>query len=91
MNPKPIKLDISVNDEVQGVFLVPGGRFVLVLTLHSLQLRDLARGETDPGMGQLVASVLMDQQYNITFCVQPTKDGMGLRIVVPSYPKDITT
>lgn len=88
INPKPIKLGLSPNDEVQGVFLVPGGRFVLILTLHSLQLRDLAWGGADPRIGQLVAAMEMNQQYNITFSVQPTRDGMGLRIVVPSYPMD---
>ncbi len=90
INTKPIRLELAQSDDVQGVFLVPGGRFVLILTLHSLQLRDLGWGGTDPKIGQLVAAVTMNQRYNITFCVQPTKDGMGLRVVVPSYPMDVT-
>ncbi|KAF9446036.1 hypothetical protein P691DRAFT_777138 [Macrolepiota fuliginosa MF-IS2] len=93
----PVTLALSPNDDVQNVFLVPGGRFAFVLTLHSLQLWDLnavPRGgekkNTGVGllMGQLLAAVTMDQQYNVTLSIQPTKDGMGLRVAVPSIPID---
>ncbi|KXN84052.1 hypothetical protein AN958_00502 [Leucoagaricus sp. SymC.cos] len=72
---------------LKNVFLVPGGRFVVILTLHSLQLWDLEHVGKGGG-GRRVTSVKMSQEYNITFSAQPTKDGMGLRLVVPSYPMD---
>lgn len=91
-----INLDLLPNDDVQGVFLVPGGRFAVILTLHSLQLWDLEPSQlggvggsaNSRAKGRPVASLGMNQQYNITFSVQATKDGMGLRVAVPSYPMD---
>ncbi|KAJ3560496.1 hypothetical protein NP233_g10802 [Leucocoprinus birnbaumii] len=87
VNSTPIDLGLPTDDEVQSLFLVPGGRFVVLLTLHSLQVWDLGFVGKE-GVAHRVTSVETNQQYNIGFSVQPTKDGLGLRVVVPSYPKD---
>ncbi|KAF5357140.1 hypothetical protein D9756_006812 [Leucocoprinus leucothites] len=87
VNSTPIDLGLPADDEVQSLFLVPGGRFVVLLTLHSLQVWDLGL----PGKGGVahrVTSIKMAQLYNLGFSAQPTKNGLGLRLVVPSYPKD---
>jgi hypothetical protein len=88
VNSTPIDLGLLPHDEVQSVFLVPGGRFIVFLTLHSLQVWDSGLVGKDKVTARRVTSVKMNQQYNIGLSAQPTKDGMGLRLVVSSFPKD---
>jgi len=87
VNPNPIELGLEVEDEFQALFLVPGGRFVVLLTIFSLQIWDLGL----VGKGSVphrVTWVRMSQQGNIAFSTQPTKDSLGLRLAVSSYPMD---
>ncbi|XP_006463525.1 hypothetical protein AGABI2DRAFT_144813 [Agaricus bisporus var. bisporus H97] len=63
------------------LYLVPGGRFIVLLSSRTLQLWDV------DGEKKLVASHCMGQYKNSAMSVQPTKDGMGLQLAVISHFK----
>ena len=84
MNLDPIRLDLEAGDEVRALFLVPGGRFTLILTMFTLQIWDLGLVGKDDVAVHRVASTRMAQQVNVAFSAQPTRDGLGLRVVVSS-------
>jgi len=88
INPAPIELGLEEEDEVQAIYLVPGGRFTLILTMYTLQIWDLGLVGKDNVAARRVTSVSMAEQVNVAFSAQPTKDNLGLRMVVSSMIAD---
>jgi len=75
---------LDAGDEARALYLVPGGRFALILTMFTLQIWDLGLVGKDNVAAHRVAWARMAQQNNVAFSAQPTKDGLGLRVVVSS-------
>jgi len=84
MNLDPIRLGLEAGDDVQALYLVPGGRFALILTMFTLQIWDLGLVGKDNVAAHRVAWLRIAQQVNLAFSAQPTKDGLGLRVAVSS-------
>ena len=64
-----------------GLFIVPGGRYLVGYTDDSISVLDL--GYTSSADCKIIASVELEVKYpdhNICFLVQTTPDGMGLAI-----------
>ena len=85
MNLDPIGLGLGAGDGVRALYLVPGGRVALILTVFTLQIWDLGLVGKDNVAAHRVAWVRMAQQVNVAFSAQPTKDSLGLRVVVSSF------
>ncbi|KAF7763673.1 hypothetical protein Agabi119p4_8210 [Agaricus bisporus var. burnettii] len=76
-----LDLELSEGDSTTTLYLVPGGRFIILLSSRTLQLWDV------DGEKKLVASHCMGRYEKSTMSMQPTKDGMGLQLAIISFFK----
>ncbi|KAF7764038.1 hypothetical protein Agabi119p4_8575 [Agaricus bisporus var. burnettii] len=86
-------IDLKLSDQDYGrkLFVVPGGRYIIVMSLETLQLWDAGvRGDGGSEVAtKLVATPLQLNKHCYTndhLCVQHTRSGASLRVAVSSSP-----